>query len=625
MCGFAGFLAPNDIDAAAARLETASAALRHRGPDGNGTWMDRNHGIGLAHRRLAILDLDRRSDQPMSRGEGRGVLVYNGELYNFRELRDRMTSLGIEFTTTGDTEVVLAALDEWGPGALASFRGMFALAYWDRASRTLLLARDRVGKKPLYLHRSRGGTVFASEISALRALVEGGGTEIDRVALGQFLLEGFAHGEKTLFKGIRELPRGHAQLIGQGRCASPFPYGEDNRSVSPPSDLADCESRLSAALSEAVDVRVHADVPVGIFLSGGIDSGLVTSFAAERSSRPVKTFCVRFSDDHDGGEVDLAAEVADRYGTEHHVLDVDGDVAADLEPVIGAYGEPLADPSILPTYFVARRAAQEVKVVLNGDGGDEVFLGYRRHLVARKLDRIERNATGRFLLRAAREAGCLRQPFAAFCGGERTDRAVEAILARGARRRLILTNFGFLPEDLPPELAGVAEGGASPGENLRELLRYEYDRSLPGDLLVKMDIATMAHSLEARSPFLDWELVRLADSVPPEVLLLGGGTKAMLRRIASRRLPKRVCAAPKRGFEAPLGAWFRGPLRNAVRDFVLAPNGLVRDVFSRSRLEKWLEGSERSGLPERRWLQMVWSLLVLAVWDHRCLRGTAPG
>ena len=611
-------------------LEGMLDALAHRGPDGAGLWQDADGRAILGHRRLAIIDLSQTGCQPMHDATGRWVISLNGEIYNYVELRAELARHGVEFRGTSDTEVLLEACAYWGvDGALERTVGMFSFALWERDRRILHLVRDRIGKKPLYYQRSADALWFASEIKAL-ARTTSGPLRIATPAIYHYLSLGYVPGPGTIYEGVQEVPPGHRLEVGPTldvRHRSYWRFPEKIRRHVPFHEiLENVEVRLKTAVTE----RLRADVAVGVFLSGGIDSGLITAIAAQQAARPLKSFTICLGS-ADLDESRLAAQVSQRYGTEHRELRLNPRVDELVLDVAGAYDEPFADPSAIPTFVVAREASREVKVVLNGEGGDELFGGYRRHLAARFYDQLSR-LTGGVGAAALRLGGRL----APAARGFRTPYSFLHRVLRGLDndpydRYLSWSSDGF-DEQEKRRLLRSAPSGVVPtathlsalfGEldtlsALEHLASLEFQLAMPDCLLVKLDLATMAHGLEARCPFLDHRLVEWAWRIPYAQVFNQATTKPILRALARRYLPSDLIAAPKRGFEIPLIQWMRRDLRDMTRDVCMRERGIVLELFDRKRVASLIDRKVR--LDEERWAKRVWFLLMLALWDLRARR-----
>jgi len=629
MCGVAGFWT-REVNGHPLEPAVCSmlATLRHRGPDDEGHWVDPRSGIALGHTRLAIIDLSARARQPMVGPCGRTCIAFNGEVYNYVEARRDLESGGTQFHNDSDTLVILALYEARGLDCLELLRGMFAFALWDATKEQLVLARDRVGKKPLY-YCCQGNTLyFASEIKAiLHALPRE--PAVDSTALDEYLGYGFISGERTIYREIREVPPGSVLVAtspDEIRISQYWKPRWSPKRRGPSHVLLD---EADAILSEAVRVRLRADVPVGVFLSGGIDSGLITAIAAEASGSRLQTFSVGFEGQDVFDERQLARQTAEHYRTEHHEVVLSPDVASLIPKIVWHYDEPFSDPSAIPSFVIASFAAGHVKVVLNGDGGDELFGGYRRHVAAAACARLTHLVPERIARWLA--GACFRRlppPQSFRTRYALLHRFLRGMAADASDRFLIWHADGFAlseKKDLCRESSQLL-GQRLPVQDLIDSLAFlgEVDRMLaldllwylPGDLLVKMDIATMASGLEARSPLLDQELVGWANTLSETDRLGGFTTKPLLREIAKRYLPEDVVRAPKRGFELPLHRWLQSELKEMRDDLILARNGLLCSLCRRPYLERLLrQPAEDPG----RWARLTWNLFMLAAWDrYRC-------
>lgn len=616
MCGIAGFAAaPGQAAPSPAVGEAMTAAILHRGPDDGGVY--REEAVLLGMRRLAIIDLAG-GHQPMQSVDGRHVLVFNGEIYNFRRLRAELTALGNAFRTDSDSEVILAAYAAWGEAAVARLEGMFAFALWDRDRRQLLLARDRLGKKPLFLWESGQGIGFASELKSLLAL-PGFPREIDASVLPGYFAFGYVPSPRSVFRNVRKLPPGHYAVFREGRIAE-TPYWSLESTPGFAGGEAEALEELHRRLAAAVEDRLVSDVPFGAFLSGGLDSSVVVALMAERMAMPVRTFSIGFEEAR-YSELSDARRVARHLGTEHHELVVRPEATALVERLVWHLDEPFADSSALPTYLVAELARPHVKMVLSGDGGDEAFAGYERY---RKFLALERLGAVRPL--AARGLG-LAGRWLSGQRGQRLRRLAERLserfpdsylsgvaLSRPAELRALLGAAGdegyaalhplFRPEDRRPLLDRIVEA---------DIRSYLLD-----DILVKLDRMTMAASIEGRAPLLDHRVLEFAVRLPVFLRLRHGRGKYLLRQLARRWLPSDILDKPKQGFAIPLPEWFRGTL-----------GAMAADVFaSRAFRERgWLDpgvadrllSAHRRGTAEHS--EPLWQLLVLELWARRFLDG----
>ena len=575
------------------------AALVHRGPDEGST--DAFGPCVLGHQRLKIIDLDT-GYQPVSNEDGDVVAVFNGEIYNFLALRDELR--GHTVRGTGDTTVLPHLYEEGGARFVERLHGMFALALWDGGRERLVLARDRLGKKPLLWTRLTDGTLaFASELKALLR-VPGLAREIDFDAIDEYLALQYVRGDRTALRGIRKLPPGHV-LVAEGDSQLIEPYWR-LEPAAPSDHEGEWLERVRATVDAAVRKRLVADVPLGALLSGGIDSSIVVALMAQASSEPVRTFTVGFSDAR-YDERAYARAVAQRYGTVHEELAIEEDVAATLPRLAAAYDEPLGDEAAFPTFLIAEQARRHVTVALAGDGGDEAFAGYERYLAHGLADRVP-GAAARIAASALRALPVARREprstlfraarlldIAAAPPDERYSRLME-VFPLALRRRLWADSGAARPVRLVPPRPGIA------GLQLLDVETY-----LPGDLLLKADTASMAHSLELRSPFLDHEVVALGLALPDSLKTRGRQGKVALRRAFASDLPPRIAQRGKTGFGVPLGRWFRVDLREAAHDLLSTERGWFRPDEVRRLLDEHESGRADHG-------HRLWCLLMLELW-----------
>ena len=628
MCGIAGMLARDSADLPG-QLRAMSAAVAHRGPDDRGEWVDAVVGVGLAHRRLSIIDLSPMGHQPMVSADGRWVLVLNGEIYDHREHRRRLEGQGVRLRGHSDTEILLELIAREGPeAAVASVDGMFALAAWDRRDRVLVLARDRVGEKPLYYGRVGTAFVFASELRAIRRL-PGCPTEPDPQALGEYLRHGFVPSPLSILPGIHKLPAGSLVWVSAaGEASAPVPYWslvEVARSgLASPLTAGDDElvDIADAALRRSVGRRLEADVPVGAFLSGGLDSSAIVALAQAVSGRPVSTFTVAVGGA--GDESAAAAAVARHLGTDHTTLPLpELDAVALAERVTSIYDEPFADPSGVPTALLCAAAREHVTVCLSGDGSDELLGGYNRYRVAHgglakalKLPRAVRGAAAG-ALRIVSPAGWDRVGHV-FPGvvpdlGTKAHKMSRALSAADPFSAYVELATQWDPaavmRDPMPGLAGMgAMSGATP---LESMLLADQQRTLPDDMLVKVDRASMAVAIEVRVPFLDHQFVELSWRMPERAKVRGGEGKWLVRQMLARYVPADLWDRPKMGFDPPLATWLRGPLREWSHD-LLAPDRLTRQGILRAEQVTAALAAHDSGRANLDY--RIWTLLMLQTW-----------
>ncbi len=636
MCGIVGLLGSVGRETES-DLEPALEALHHRGPDSRATWLDVDQRVALGHTRLAVIDLSPAGAQPMVSESGKLVLVYNGELYNFAELRRLLEASGVAFRGSSDTEVLLEALDAWGvERTLERADGMFAFGVWNRSDRTLTLARDRMGEKPLYYARAGGSFVFASELSALCAL-PGVERRIDRDALTLFLRHKYIPAPYTVYQRTWKLPPATTLAVRDPReIPEPVPYWSlfDHLAHERPSQVSPDQAvdELEGLLIETVRERMVADVPLGAFLSGGVDSSLVAS-AMIRTGAEVKTFTIGFAE-AEYNEADHARAVAEHLGTSHTQLDVTPSMALAVVPKLASiYDEPFADSSQIPTFLVSELARTRVTVVLSGDGGDELFGGYNRYLWGpRLLARGARvpSAARRLASRVGlavpvtiwdRLAAPIPSRYRPLQAGLKVHKAAGALLDDDAPSMLHrLTSHWTDP-------SRVVIGGSEPVTTLTDPERWpEVDDPtlhmmatdaityLPDDILTKLDRAAMAVSLETRAPLLAKRIVEFAAGLPLDLKIRDGQSKWLLRRLLDRSVPRRLIERPKAGFGVPLDIWLRGPLKGWAEE-LLDPALLRQDGYLRPEPvgEVW----RRHQAGRENGAYKLWDVLMFQAWLHR--------
>lgn len=624
MCGIAGVLYFDGRRADERLLTAMAGTIAHRGPDGSGVQCFA--GVGLAHRRLAIIELSPLGAQPMTTADGALCIVFNGEIYNFRELRQELEALGHTFRSQSDTEVILAAWRQWGEASIARLDGMFALALHDTVNRRLVLARDRTGKKPLYVYQDDEKLVFASELKAILAHPNVD-TTMWAEAVPQFLTHGYVPTPFTFYERIRKVRPAHVEIFEPGqRAPRAFQYWEYPLGPELPArDLPEIEARVRELFFAAVERRLVSDVPLGAFLSGGIDSTLVVAAMARASSKPVKTFSIGFEGHSAWDETKWARLVAERYGTEHTEFKVKPESFDLIDKLAWHYDEPFGDSSAIPTYIVSKLTREKVTVALTGDGGDELFAGYPRFLGAVLAERIPRPARW-----AARQAVRFlphgQEHQSVFERGRRF--AQQASRELPARLRNWVSVF---PEDdltrvLRPELRGRARlgrsyeeafGQARGADSLNQVLFVNARTYLLDDLNVKMDRASMAASLESRAPFLDTALTDYVSRLPGHLKLRGVTTKWILKRALADLLPTEIVTRKKMGFGVPLGAWFRGELAGRLEESLLASGSPLHEYLEKSELERMVH---RHRAHERDYGLQFWNLSMLDNWLRRTSR-----
>lgn len=622
MCGIAGFIDTSlsrSSDALRASAEAMAACLAHRGPDAQGVWVEEKTGIALAHRRLAIIDLSPLGEQPMHSADGRFVIVFNGEIYNFLELRAELEGQGHAFRSSSDTEVMLAAFGAWGIAeALQRFNGMFAFALWDRQERVLYLARDRAGEKPLYYGRLDGTLYFTSELKAIRALAASS-LMIDRDALALYLRYSHIPAPYTIYQRLFKLPPGTFLRIPFAADALPEPqpywrYLDVVRAgLAAPYAGSDTDAieELDERLRRAVRLRMIADVPLGAFLSGGIDSSTIVALMQAQSSAPVRTYTIGF-DQAEFNEAEHARAVAQHLGTDHTELYATAQDALAVIPLLPAlYDEPFADSSQVPTYLVSKLTRQHVTVSLSGDAGDELFGGYWRYqAAAQQWARLQP-----FPQALRQGAASLLRPLANLGGRYQTALEVLASDARSLYLRQLMQarrpqNFVLRAGDLPTILDALPPISDFP-DYIAWMMYVDFVSYLPDDVLVKVDRAGMGVALEGRIPLLDPDLITFAWRLPMRFKLRDGQAKWALRQVLYRYVPRELIERPKMGFGVPLTDWLRGELRDWASDLLDEQRLRAHGYFDVNAVTSLWNDFQR-GKP---YLQArVWTLLVFQQW-----------
>ena len=630
MCGIAGFAegqpraGGTGVDAVeddTALLRAMCAAIRHRGPDEEGIRV--MPGAALGMRRLSIIDLAT-GHQPMHNEDSTVWVVFNGEIYNYAELRADLASRGHRFYTASDTETIVHAYEEWGEGAFSRLRGMFGIALWDTRDGSLLLARDRVGIKPLHFAVAGGRLYFGSEIKSILA-ADAVQPALDFQALDHYLSFLYTPRDASIFAGIRKLPPGHFLRWRNGRLDIRR-YWELPAEEHAPASEEEAVEALRGVLRDAVRSHLMSEVPLGAFLSGGVDSSLVVGLMAEASSRPVRTFSIGF-DDPRYDELEHAGSVARHFGTEHHEFIVKPDALAIIDDLIRHFDEPFGDSSAIPTWYVSEIARRHVTVVLSGDGGDELFGGYERYSPHPRIAAFDRwsppasrsvaslvwpllphGVTGKnFLRRAARdERGRYLDQIGYFQRDEK-----EALLTGDVRGRIAGT-------DAEARLAShFGRFGRLPWPG--QMMNFDFETYLPEDILTKVDRMSMAHSIESRVPLLDNDVVDFAARLPAALKIRNGRKKHILKEAAAGLVPASILARRKQGFAVPVGGWFRGDLREFFSDVLLSARARERGYFE----PRFVERLVREHVTSRRDHTLrLWGLVVFELWhreylDHR--------
>ena len=617
MCGICGLLRFDRQPVDQACLLSMTNSLAHRGPDGQGVYVA--GGIGLGVRRLSIVDIPS-GRQPIHNEDETIWTVFNGEIYNFREIRRDLERRGHKLYTDTDTEVIVHLYEDYGDEFVLRINGMFSIAIWDQANRRLVLARDRLGIKPLSYAATPTELIFGSEIRSI--LVSGRvPRSLDLSALDDYLDYGYVPAPKAILNEVRKLPPGHILTCQDGRLWL-REYWEVPRNTDNNYDEDYCVGKLSEMLTLSIRRQMTSDVPLGAFLSGGIDSSAIVATMSHVLDTPVKTFSVGFKDVHHN-ELPAARTISRYFGTEHREVVVDDDVADILPKVIEAYGEPYADSSAVPTYLLARLAREQVSVVLSGEGSDELFAGYRRYSGAKKdavllwLPTFLREAAATFLGRWLR-GGVALQSYLLYAAKTEEERCLQrsGITPPEVKSRLYSDDVRALLGEGQSYKMG-RQYMLSAGNNmtrLEKMLYVDLRTYLPYDLLTKIDIAGMANSLETRVPFLDHELVEFAATIPGNFKVKGGVPKYVLRRTLSDSLPRETVNRPKHGLTVPLAEWCRGQLRELIYDTLTSRSFKECGVFSVAYIEREILNVHQARRADRS--QIIWALLCFALWHQ---------
>lgn len=621
MCGITGYINANGSAIDRGVLERMNEAIIHRGPDEDGFYVHEN--AGLAMRRLSIIDLAS-GQQPIPNADRTAWIVFNGEIYNYQELRKHLEDDGVQLHTKSDTEAIVYLYDKYGVDCLQHLRGMFALAIWDTRDDSLFIARDRVGKKPLlYSHQPNGDLIFGSEFQALLQHPSIS-RDIDYEAIHHYLTFISVPAPLTVYKQIRKLEPGHWLRWKNGQIETKRYWLPD---FSEKLDITadEAEKEVLRILRESVKLRMISEVPLGAFLSGGVDSSAVVALMAQESSQPVKTFSIGF-EEQDFSELKYAKKVADHVGAEYHEFIVKPNAMEVLPTLVQHYGEPYADSSAIPTYYVSKETRKHVTVALNGDGGDESFAGYERYSAMRLAERYKKYPA------------ILRKPFVEFPLSllptpdgrqNRLRRAKRFVQAAALPKTTRYLNWvsGTSPE-LKQEIYTDDFKRISAGFDTKQILEQWFDKAngigavdaslmtdqqtyLPNDLLVKVDIASMAVSLEARSPFLDHHLMEFAAKLPEDIKVSGLDTKTLLKKVTAKLVPPEVIYRRKMGFGVPVGYWLRNEMKSFLYEVLLSEKSLNRGIFKPAAIKDMIE---RHVSAKDDMTFQLWSLLMLELW-----------
>jgi asparagine synthase (glutamine-hydrolysing) len=630
MCGICGKLAFDP----GARVESALISsmletIRYRGPDDEGIYVA--PGVGLGHRRLSIIDLNT-GHQPISNEDGTVWIVFNGEIYNYRELRAFLLSRGHLLKTQTDTEVIVHLYEECGPACLDRLRGMFAFAIWNQNTKTLFLARDRVGIKPLYYCLTSKSIVFGSEAKAILA-----DPEVDRQIatenIDRCLTFLYMPGEDTLFKNIRKLAAGHYLLVKNGRPEIRRYWDLEFTKADTKPDLKDAESQLLALLAEAVEQHMIADVPVGVLLSGGVDSTAVLGFAAESTTKKIRTYTVGFSGADCADERPYARLAAEAFGTEHHEMTITpAEFASFMPQYVWHMEEPVCEPPAVALYYVSKLAANHVKVLLSGEGGDEAFAGYSNYRNLLWLERVKRGlhpfngavgwglSLANSVFHSARVAKYVPLMDATFPGYYYSRTSSPYQFSGDGLGSLYSAEFArSINRERSVEPVRLLQSHVRNHNSLDAMLYIDTKTWLPDDLLIKADRMTMANSLELRVPLLDHKILEFAAALPLDFKVRGLTTKFLAKKALRSRVPRQILSRRKAGFPVPYEAWLKGNLRGWVREVLLDRSTLGRGYFDKARLEKFVEANEGGAGHYKE----IFSLATLELW-HRAFAGSGP-
>ncbi len=630
MCGIAGFVeregrASVDGRAALAVLERMCGVIRHRGPDDQGTTLIGPAALGM--RRLSIIDLAG-GHQPMSGEDGSVTIIFNGEIYNFQELQSLLESHGHVFKTRSDTEAIVHAFEEFGSACLDHLRGMFVFAIWDERARKLFLARDRAGKKPLYYTLTREGTlVFGSELKSLLEHPEVE-REINPDAVDAYFTLGYVPDPLSIFRNIHKLPPGNHLTFVDGRVAVKE-YWDFTFESAPPRREEDYLEELRELLDESVRLRLIADVPLGAFLSGGIDSSTVVALMARHMAQPVKTFSIGFHEDS-YNELEFARLTAKKFGTNHHEFFVTPEICDVVDELVWHFDEPFADSSAIPTYVVSKLAREHVTVALSGDGGDEVFGGYTRYVIERKrrmfsqLPRFIRKGVMQPLSRRLPH-GTLGRNFIHNVALDPVDRYLDSMSIFSGLNRASLYTSDFErsigDHKQIARLFRILAGRVNTGEEIDKLLYIDSRTYLPGDILTKVDRMSMAVSLETRAPLLDHKLIEFMLKTPASLKLAGYETKYLLKQAVKDLIPHEILHRPKQGFGVPVQDWINKQLKSRIRETLTSSQLRQRGFLEPGYVEVLLDEHERG---RRDHSMAVWSLFMFELWHREIMDNRAP-
>lgn len=619
MCGITGYFKSEERLLSKDSLIEATNSIRHRGPDDAGYYEDEN--VGLGHRRLSIIDLSSAGHQPMTSASGRYIIAYNGEIYNYLELKQELQSKGFQFRSLSDTEVVVNGFEYWGSAIFEKLNGIFAISIWDQAEKKLILARDRMGVKPLYYWNENDLLLFGSEIKTILSydIVK---RKINIQSFHEFLYYGYALGENTMFSGIKKILPGQYLEISKDKVVTKSFWSINNINTISQNGIKESTaiSQTKSLLESAVSRQLVSDVPVGVFLSGGIDSSAITAFASKHYAGKLKSYSAGF--DFDGGhnELPLASKIAKKFGTQHHELMIQGkDITDIIKKMIHHHDEPFSDAANIPLYLMTQHVKNDCKVVLQGDGGDELFAGYPRYHIMSKYNQYKfifttlnavkslipskyvRNKTERFYPLFKNDQSKIR--FAKFLTEER-EGMPEELFTENIQKNFLQTNPFKRYEEVSKELDFLSD-------NVQKLLWLDTKIILPDQFLEKVDKSTMANGVEVRVPFLDNDLASFALALPSELKVKNGVKKYLLKKALDGILPNEVLYGPKKGFGVPYQNWLKGPLKSFMEEIFNDPKIIQLNIFDYKVLNIRIE-EHCSG--KRDWGFLLWKMMNLCLW-----------
>lgn len=627
MCGICGIINLNGKAVERLRLERMNNLLYHRGPDDEGYYISRDKKAGLGMRRLSIIDLET-GHQPIHNEDSTVWIVFNGEIYNYLELRKKL-EMKHRFYTKTDTETIVHMYEEYGADCIKHLNGMFAFALWDERKNSLLLARDRLGQKPLYYTRINGSFYFASEI---KSLIEAPGFEknINLKAIHHYLTYQYIPSPMTIWEGVRKLKQANFIILNQSGKMDNRNYWSLDYSKKTQLSFEEAKRGIRDLLRDSTRLRMVSDVPLGAFLSGGHDSSIIVGLMSELSSRPVKTFSIGF-EDQEFSELKYARIVAERFGTDHREFIIKPDYIDILPDIVWYYDQPYADSSALPSYYVARMTRRHVKVALNGDAGDENFAGYLRYealKISQYLSLLYRLAPSK-LIDILKKKVPMHESVNAGFKLRYLHRFLEPLGSSPAIRNVVWHAYfrnelkNFIYSDVMKKKMQNSNSydflediflGAPADDTIDRALYTDFNAYLPDDLMVKMDIASMANSLETRSPFLDYRFVEFNAALPSKWKLKGINRKYILKETFRNYLPERIFRRGKQGFSIPVGSWFRTNLKNYLREVILSDRAIGRGYFKPSALKKIVEDHMES---RKDYGRCLWALLMLELWHRK--------